>query len=127
VAGDFVLPKDSSKSIVFVAGGIGVTPFVSMLQSMLESKQKYNATLYYFASDKSEIVHKELLRKAGTSLGIRVIPKVGSGSRLSEADIKDNKDSTFYLSGPPGLVNTYKSQLKTLGVKNINVDYFNGY
>lgn len=124
--GDFILPATTAKPLVFIAGGIGVTPFIAMIEHMLKTGKKYQVTLYYFASDKTEIVFKDLLNRAA-SAGIKTIPKVGKGERLSEQDIAANREAIFYLSGPPGLVSGYKAQIKSLGVKNIHTDYFFGY
>ena len=38
LAGDFVLPKDKNKKLVFIAGGIGITPFRSMIKYLLDTK-----------------------------------------------------------------------------------------
>ncbi len=126
IAGDFTLPKQKSSKIVLIAGGIGVTPIVAMIQDMLVSGIKQPVDLYYFASDKSEIVYKDILKKAQNA-GIKVHLRVGSGLRLSDDDIKDRSSAQYYLSGPPGLVNGYKAQLQKLKVQHIHTDFFTGY
>ena len=126
VAGEFVLPKNSAIPVVFIAGGIGITPYIAMIGSMLASKRKYNAELYYFVSDASEIAFKDILHTAKKA-GISVHERFGRERALNHADIQKHPDAEFYLSGSPGLVDAYKKQLKTAGVKKIHVDYFTGY
>lgn len=126
VAGEFMLPKNTSKPIVFIAGGIGITPFISMIRDMQQSKAHRSVDLYYFVSDKTEVAYKDILRSASDS-GVTVHIRIGREARLSDEEISHHSKAEFYLSGPPGLVNTYKSQLKSNGVKNIRTDYFTGY
>lgn len=126
IAGDFILPKNKSTPIVFVAGGIGITPFISMIGEMLEKKEKYTTDLYYFVSERSEVAYTDILKSA-QKVGINVNLRVGRDSNLTDEDIKKHTKAHFYLSGPPGLVNFYKLKLKKAGVKNIHIDYFTGY
>lgn len=126
VAGEFVLPKDPATPVVFIAGGIGITPFIAMISSMLASGKKYDAELYYFVSHDSEVAFKDVLASAKNP-GINVQKRVGREQALTTADIKKHPGAEFYLSGPPGLVTAYEKQLKAAGVKKIHVDYFTGY
>src|SRR5579864_7110707 len=49
--GDFVLPKDASIPLVFVAGGIGITPFHSIIKWLHDTKQSRNLTFIYSVSN----------------------------------------------------------------------------
>ena len=130
VAGDFLLPSDHNKKLVFVAGGIGVTPFISMILHMINTNTKRDITLYYFANKKEDIVYTDAIKKAG-KLGLKLVPMIGLDARLKQAVLEkstpDFKDREFYLSGPPGMVRAYKKSLKKLRVANIHTDYFSGY
>ncbi len=125
-AGDFILPKNAAQPVVFLAGGIGITPFIAMLDEMIQAGKARPVTLYYFTSDASEIVYKDVLQKA-RALGVQIIPRIGSEGRLSEAEIQALPEAEYYLSGPPGLVSGYKKQLMNAGIKIIHTDYFTGY
>src|SRR5919199_2901154 len=50
-SGNFILPEATEKPIVCIAGGIGITPFMSMLSAMIELKQPYQVTLFYSNRD----------------------------------------------------------------------------
>src|SRR3990167_5774967 len=52
--GDFVLPKDTSQPLVFVAGGIGITPFRSMAKYITDKKLSYSVQLLYAANSSDE-------------------------------------------------------------------------
>lgn len=123
VGGDFVLPKNTSIPLVFVAGGIGVTPFISMISEICESNLKYSLDLYYFVSDSKEVAYPDILRLAKSG-GMKVNVRT---DRLTDEDIKKHLGAHYYLSGPPGLVEAYKAQLKKMGIKQIQTDYFTGY
>ncbi len=132
VAGDFILPKDAKTSLIFIAGGIGITPFVTMVNYLVSTNQKRAVTLLYFVANEREILFKNLWRQA-SKLGINVIFLVGSQNTLNiELLKKHNVDITnkvIYLSGPPAMVRNYKKVLKRLSVPQhkIRTDYFSGY
>jgi ferredoxin-NADP reductase len=47
--GDFVLPKDEDIPLVFIAGGLGITPVRSIIQSLIDTGQKRSAQLLHIA------------------------------------------------------------------------------
>jgi len=55
IKGEFVLPDDTAKPLVFIALGIGVTPYISMLRFIKEKKLNYKITLVYSDSDKESM------------------------------------------------------------------------
>ncbi|HWZ66077.1 MAG TPA: RnfABCDGE type electron transport complex subunit D [Patescibacteria group bacterium] len=141
VGGDFILPEDSKQKIVFIAGGIGVTPFRSMIKYLIDTKQSRPITLLYSAKNQADLVYREVFEQASTQLGINVfyfvdgntaMPPVHNG-RLNESVIKkvvpDIEDSLFYISGPHGMVVATEEQLRNLGVaeSHIKKDFFSGY
>ncbi len=130
VGGDFLLPKDVNKKLVFVAGGIGITPFISMLSSLLAENSKRDITLFYFVNKADDIAYKDVLEKA-QKIGLTTIPMIGTAARLNEQLIQkhlpDFLERDFYLSGPPAMVRVYKKSLRKIKVRNIHTDYFSGY
>ena len=47
LAGDFILPEDKNKKLVFIAGGIGVTPFRSMIKYLIDKNEKRDIIIFY--------------------------------------------------------------------------------
>jgi len=144
LAGDFVLPNDENKKIVFILGGIGITPFRSIVKYLLDNNKKISAVVFYSNKSKSDIVYKELLDEAESKLGIKTIynltdlenvPKDwhGEKGRLNENIIKkhvpDYKERFFYLSGPHAMVAGFEEVLHAMGIRptNIKKDFFPGY
>lgn len=135
--GDFVLPKDDSADLVFVAGGIGVTPMRSMIKSLHDSSQKRPITLIYTVNNEKDLAFTDLFKDAGINF-IPVVGKPGPGwsgetGRLdAEQIIKlagGHEDKYIFLSGPEPLVENVFKDLKQLGVnkKHLVIDYFPGY
>jgi ferredoxin-NADP reductase len=144
LAGDFVLPRDQKKKMVFIAGGIGITPFKSMLQYLLDTGQKRDIVLIYSNRTIEDTAYVDILDRADRELDIRISPifsnqtpeeqaRNGFPSRIDQQlilkEIPDYKDRLFYLSGPHGMVTSFTDQLKDIGIpqKNIKQDFFPGF
>lgn len=144
LSGDFVLPKDQKKEIVFIAGGIGITPFRSMIEYLIDTGEKRNIVMFYTASSKDEFVYEDLFDKAqklGWLKMVYVITKTenapsewnGEAGHLTEDIIKKYQSAdgveTYYLSGPNAMVEAYKDLLHSMNVplNRIVTDYFPGF
>ncbi|MCX6757601.1 MAG: RnfABCDGE type electron transport complex subunit D [Candidatus Nomurabacteria bacterium] len=143
-SGDFVLPTNKDKELVFIAGGIGVTPFRSMIQYLLDKKQKRNITILYSNKKVSDISYKEVFDRAKKELGIKTIYSITdkgetnlgesmiSGiidARVIAKEVPDYTNKVFYISGPHGMVDAFENTLKSMGVpnSNIKIDFFPGF
>jgi ferredoxin-NADP reductase/Na+-translocating ferredoxin:NAD+ oxidoreductase RnfD subunit len=142
VAGDFTLPRDAKKKVVCIAGGIGVTPFRSMVQYLVDTKDTRAVTLLYANRTAAEIAYKDVFDKAAESIPLKTVyalsdepsPLPGMYAGLIDAamiarEIPDYKDCIFYISGPHGMVNAFTETLHDMGISrfNIKTDYFPGF
>ena len=148
LAGDFVLPADKSKRLVFIAGGIGITPFKSMIQYLIDNQEKRSITLFYSNRRPEDISYfnflNEVSRDLKNELHINVIYALtdletvpvnwaGERGRISAEIIKKNvpdyETCLYYLSGPTAVVSSFKKILLQMGVKKdqIKTDYFPGF
>ena len=143
LAGDFVLPRNPKEKSVFIAGGIGVTPFRSMLKYLVDRNEKRDITLLYINRNAEEIVYQDIMYEAWKKLGINIVCSLtdannvppdwnGYTGRLSSEMITnlipDYKQRTFYISGSHPMVNDTKDLLKVIGVRKskIKTDFFPG-
>lgn len=140
LAGDFLLPHDTQTKLGFIAGGIGVTPFRSHTQYMMDSDKKHDTVLYYCSNTKAEIAYQDTFLKAAHELEFVFVPVIRdeiveapAESGYLTIDIlkrhtPDYQERTWYISGPPRMVNAYRKLLSTAGVKrnNIKTDFFSG-
>lgn len=142
LAGDFTFPEDTNRKLAFIAGGIGITPYRSMVQYLIDKKLNTNVVLLYSAPKQEELAYKTFFDEASSKAKFKVVyaltqeesaPKDWTGikGRLNEENIKqsvpDYQERVFYLSGPNVMVEAYKKLLKSMGVKNIKTDYFPGF
>jgi len=128
-AGTFTL--DQSTPAIFIAGGIGITPFRSIIKYASDKKLTTPITLIYSNSDHNFLFKKELetWQKQLPNLEIVYINTAKYG-RLKTLDTKYLIPNTiFYLAGPPKMVDDFENLLLKLGVEqtNIRTDRFDGY
>jgi Na+-transporting NADH:ubiquinone oxidoreductase subunit NqrB len=140
VAGDFTLPANPETKIAFLAGGIGITPFRSMLQYLLDRKEARPIIVLYGTESQHGISYRGVLDAARRELGIRTVHAVAQGAvrgqyagyiddRLVRVAIPDYLERTFYISGPQAMVKALRLKLRAMGVRRskIKVDYFPGF
>ncbi|MBU6388466.1 RnfABCDGE type electron transport complex subunit D [Patescibacteria group bacterium] len=142
LAGDFTLPRNKKKKLAFIAGGIGITPFRSMVQYLVDTKDTRPITLLYSNKTASEIAYKDLFDSAARTIGMKTVyaltnepnPVPGTYAgfidrALIVREIPDYRERTFYISGPNGMVEAFKKTLRDMGVSrfNITTDYFPGF
>lgn len=142
VEGDFTLPDDPSAPLVFIAGGIGVTPFRSMIKFLFDTGQKRDITLLYSNKTPADIVFKDLYDDASAKVGFKVVYVLtdpappgwqGDSGFIDEAMIKqevpDWQRRTFYVSGPEPMVEAFEKMLGEMGISEAHLkrDFFPGY
>ena len=144
LAGDFVLPNNKNKKLVFVAGGIGITPFRSIIKYLIDKNESRNIILFYSNKYKNEIVYEDVFESAQTTLGIKTVytlsdtasapsnwlGKVGRiNGDMIKTEVPDYLERTFYLSGPHIMVTHFQEVLKNMGIKKnkIKTDFFPGF
>lgn len=141
LGGDFTLPPDSKDPVVWIAGGIGITPFRSMARQLIDSGRQLDATLFYSSSKAGDFAYSEIFKRARANglttkylLTGNDIPEGWNGltGKLSADHIRRQvaqpTKASYYLSGPPAMVDSYKQLLRDMGVssRRIRTDYFPG-
>ncbi len=143
LTGDFVLPKRTDQKIAFIAGGIGVTPFRSMIKDMVDKNEPRDVVMFYVNKTAYDIAYSPIFNEAET-IGIKTvyvltdlqsIPKEWNGrtgmldAKMIQEEIPDYREREFYLSGPHGMVVAYDTLLKQMGVPSnqIKKDFFPGF
>jgi len=143
LAGDFTLPSDTKTKLVFIAGGIGITPFRSMIKYCIDANQPRPIVLLYANKVVSEIAYADIFKQA-RQIGIQTVytltdtnsvPKEWYGrvgrvtSEMIQKEVPDFMERIFYLSGPHAMVTGYEETLKGMGVPqgHIKKDFFPGF
>ena len=131
LGGDFVADH-RRKKFVFIAGGIGITPFRAILLDLHHHGKALNVQLLYANRGEDFPYRKDLeaLRKRHREFRIDYIV---SPNRLDEKSISrlvpDLQEPLIYVSGPEPMVEAIDKILKKAGVpkKRIKNDFFPGY
>lgn len=130
-AGTFIL--DETEPTVFLAGGVGITPFRSMLKYAVDKNLKMPIKLIYLNSDDNFTFKQDLdiWQKQLKHLKIYYI-NTSKQNRLDKETLKSyllNLKSIFYLAGPPKMIGSFEKMLSDLGVDEVNIrtDSFDGY
>jgi len=131
--GTFTLAGE--KKVCFLAGGVGVTPFMSMLRWIRDTNQDVKATLFYSCKvEKQFLWLDELEQMALSHVNIRIFPTITKEApadwihktgRINETMIReclpDFMEHTFYSCGPPALIEAMFTMLKSMGVSENNL------
>ncbi len=147
LGGDFTLPEDNTRKLVFIAGGIGITPFRSMLKYLVDTNDQRPVTLLYAERDPADLAYDDVLSEATHRLGTRVVYTLARRPsqhadlpgavrlqqrvtpQLISEEVPDYEDCLFYISGSHTMVESVQDGLRSMGVQehDIKTDFFPGY
>ena len=139
--GSFLLPEDTGAEYVFVAGGIGITVFRSMLRYIADTGAPYRVTLVYSNRDRESAAFFDELAELERRIdGLRVVHTMtdddswdGESRRIDEAMLTDVLGDlqryTFLVAGPPAMAEGVSQMLLAAGIAEDKVlsDRFSGY
>ena len=140
--GKFVLPEETARPFVFVAGGIGITVFRSMLRYIREEQLPYRVTLIYSNRDRESTAFLDELRELEQALpDFRLILTMtqdpgweGEARKVDGEFVKDYlgedlNQYTFLVAGPPGMAEGVQKALEEAGAREENViaERYSGY
>lgn len=141
IAGVFTLPENTLKPLVFIAGGIGITPFMSMLRYLKEAGNLYHITLVYSNRDQAFTPFFTELRNLKSQLpNFKLILTMtedsswqGEKRKIDANFIKEYfpsvNDNVYMVVGPPPMVEIVSEELDKARVliSNIKIEKFTGY
>lgn len=142
LSGNFVMPRDPNRKLAFIAGGIGMTPFRSMLQHLLNRHERRPIVVLYGNLAADDVAYGDVLDRAEDELGIRTVHVLEQGkprdantrtgridADLIRDEVPDFADRIFYVSGPRGMVTAVTQALHSLGVarSRVRTDFFAGF
>jgi ferredoxin-NADP reductase len=140
--GSFLLPEDTDRAYVFVAGGIGITVFRSMLRYIAEEDLGHRATLIYSNRDQDSTAFLDELTELEQTLdNFRLVLTMTEdsswagetrliGPELLRDQLGDALHSSAYLvAGPPPMVDATVAALDAVGVpeEQVSAVRFSGY
>lgn len=126
--GDFVLPVDSARPLVFVAGGIGITPYHAIVQWLLDTNQQRTIQFIYSVNSHEEVIFRDTFNHDFIVRTERIAqPNLTAESIVDIAGGISGKQ--VYLSGPEPMTEALVKQFKKLSITQdqLITDYFPGY
>ena len=116
----------SSKPSVWIAGGIGVTPFFNLLAYLAQYKEKKNMNFYYTTSDQDNLFHPQILTYS-KEIGFpyTYVQSNTDGRLTSDMVVKGLKEPlqnyNYFLCGPKGLLLSMMTELEKNDVPRSNI------
>ncbi len=129
--GDFIIKEPDAK-YVFIAGGIGITPYRSILLDMGRKRNKVDTILLYFCKSR-ETIFSDIFNSMEKKYGWLKVHYINEPHHINEDIIKekvyDFNKRNFFVSGPFNMVKAAEDVLSNLNVakNSITKDYFPGY
>lgn len=129
--GEFLV-DDASLSHVFIAGGIGITPYRAILLDLDNRNLPMNILLLYGNRDQNIVFKKELEDTAARHPDLKIKYFIDP-QKIDEAAIRsavpDLTAPLFYVSGPEPMVEALEKMLLGMGIADAKIkrDYFPGY
>lgn len=129
--GDFVI-EDEQRNYIFVAGGIGITPFRSILKEAYAQDKQLHVTLLYANRNADIPFQEELEQFALTNPNLRIkyiVQPERIDLNLLKQYIAEVENPFVYISGPEPMVKAFAEQLQGSGFpeESVKLDDFPGY
>ncbi|WMJ75489.1 NO-inducible flavohemoprotein [Cytophagaceae bacterium ABcell3] len=134
-AGDFVLDIQKDTPLVFISGGVGQTPFISMLEHIAKNNSKKDITWIHGCRNSSVHAFKELTDKYTEEIELNTkyfyenLDQAGKNcnhgliniSELKEEIVKDG--ANYYICGPAPFIEKVHGDLTSIGVNKEAIHY----
>jgi ferredoxin-NADP reductase len=142
--GSFVLHKNAARPAVFFAGGIGITPFRSIIKDATERRLPHVTTLFYSnRTARSTAFLSDFEAWQEQNPNFRLVATLTDPSRhepwshdtgaidatFIKSHLEESAAAICYLAGPPTFVKAMRAALRELGSDpdNIRAEEFTGY
>jgi ferredoxin-NADP reductase len=140
--GDFVLPEATDRPYVFIAGGIGITVFRSMLRYIQDKGLSHRVTLVYSNRNRAGAAFlDELDELERSNPNLRVVLTMtkdpdweGESRHVDETMLRDHLPDDlasygFFVAGPPDMAVDVGEKLRSAGLpeEQVRVGKFSGY
>lgn len=129
--GNFTLERSKKKKLIFIAGGVGITPIRTLIEQALKEERKL--ILFYSSKNENNIILKNELDELSARYKFHIYYFVSEGSGKFEKGhvtfekiekiAKHVKEYDFYICGPVLMMEDLAKQLKKSGVAKNQIHY----
>lgn len=140
--GSFCQKIEYQDPIVMIAGGVGITPFLSVLRHFAEEGSNKSLTLFWCNQTRKNIFAEDELSSFISRLNLRIVHVLSREKNVPQERQADGRiafeqghidreiiarhcdptQSAIYLCGPPGMQDSVLEELQTLGINPDRVD-----
>ena len=145
--GSFTIHNNAEKPAVFLAGGIGITPFYSMVKDAAYRKLPHHITLFYSNKRPEDSAFlQELIDLQKENSNYKLVATMTEMDKSKQSwtgetgfitkeildkhlKAKETNKAIYYIAGPPAMVAAMRNMLNESGVDtdNIRTEEFSGY
>ncbi|MGH8670055.1 MAG: ferredoxin--NADP reductase [Burkholderiales bacterium] len=133
--GVMTLHEDRARAAVFIAGGIGITPFMSMLRQAAHDRLAQRLFLLYSNRRPEDAPFlAELQGLSQRNDNLRLLARMTDADGFVDEEtvrrfVGDAAAPVYYLAGPPAMVNALKVVLRSVGIgeQDVRSEQFYGY
>lgn len=130
--GRAVIPKNQKDPVILIAGGTGVSPFKSIVDTWAQDHKSYPVTLFWGVREEKELylrAHFEGLVRGHNHFSFYPVCEHGNSSSIERGNVADTlirhssilQDADIFLSGPPGMVQAVLPILKSCGIGDTRI------
>jgi ferredoxin-NADP reductase len=139
--GQFTFEGEYPK-IALLAGGIGITPFISICKNATDKRLESQITLFFGCRTENDIPFRqelESMQQANKNFKVHLVLNQPSSdwkgatgiitTDMIQKELPDYKDNIFYCCGPPGMVTAMEKLITSIGLPQtqLKLEYFTGY
>lgn len=134
--GQFSVDRHRADEYVFIAGGVGITPIMSMLRTLRDRGDRRPLTLVYGADSLEDMTFLEEIRSMIGDLRLRFVPVISKpaegwdGERgwidqgvLRRHGPRDLSRTEYFVCGPEAMMNVVSGALREIGVHASHIRY----
>jgi len=139
IDGRFCLPEDGNQAVTMVAGGVGITPFKCMLESLSLKREQRQITLLYSNKNLANTAfYNDFLALETRGIVSKIYfvmtrddtwpgPKGRINADFIRKNVADFMNCWFMVAGPPNFVSGISQALEQLKVSKVSLEKFFGY
>ena len=114
-------PLESAEEYVFIAGGIGITPILPMIEEVERAGRRW--VLHYGGRSLGSMAYLDRLADYAERVAIR--PQDTDGVLNVAAILEAARQASVYVCGPPGLIDAVQTTAEDMGLGAVHFERFN--